>query len=128
MAIDLEAILRLDRNLRVVAISAAAERLFEQRDGLFLHNRRLVSPMGVETELRTAVAIIDRTAQARTALLCPWPSGRRPYRLRLLPAGFDGAAGALLRIGDPDAFSGPDWQFALCDAYGLSAMEADLAA
>lgn len=124
-----ETILRLDRNLRVVAISAAAERLLEKRDGLFLHNQRLVLPKGIETELRIAVAaIIDRTTQARTALLCPRPSGRRPYRLRLLPAGFDGNAGALLRIDDPDASPGPDWQSALRDAYGLSAMEADLAA
>lgn len=124
-----EAILRLDRNLQVVAISAAAERLLEKRDGLFLHKRRLVLPMIIETELRIAVAaIIDRTVQARTALLCPRPSGRRPYRLRLLPAGFDGAAGALLRIDDPEAATDSDWQSALRDAYGLSAMEADLAA
>ena len=124
-----EAILRLDRNLRVVAISAAAEHLLGKRDGLFLHNRRLTLPMNIETELRTAVAaIIDRTPPSRTALLCPRPSGRRPYRLRLLPAGFDGGAGALLRIDDPDGSPGPDWQSAIRDAYGLSAMEADLAA
>lgn len=122
------AILHLDRNLRVVAISAAAEQLLGKRDGLFLRDRRLVLPTGIDTELRAAItAIIDRTAQARTALLCPRPSGRRAYRLRLLPAGFDGGAGALLRIDDPDASPGPDWQVALRDAYGLSAMEADLA-
>lgn len=122
------AILHLDRSLRVVALSAAAEQLLEKRDGIFLRDRRLVLPIGIETELRAAVAaIIDRTAQARTALLCPRPSGDRAYRLRLLPAGFDGGAGALLRIDDPDASPGPDWQVALRDAYGLSAMEADLA-
>lgn len=124
-----EAILRLDRNLGVIAISAAARRLLEKRDGLALHKQRLVSPASIETELRIAIAaIMDRTALVRTALLCPRPSGRRPYRLRLLPAGFDGGAGALLRIEDPDTTPGPDWQFALRDAYGLSAMEADLAA
>lgn len=123
-----EAILHLDLNLRIVAISAAAERLLEKRDGIFLRDRRLVLPMGIEMELRAAVAaIIDRTVEARTALLCPRPSGRRPYRLRLLPAGFEGGAGALLRIDDPDAAPGPDWQVALREAYGLSAMEADLA-
>lgn len=124
-----EAILHLDRNLRVTAISAASERLLEKRDGIFLHDRRLILPMSLETEVRAALAaVIDRTAQARTALLCPRPSGRRPYRLRLLPAGFDGASGVLLRVDDPDASPGPDWQIALRDAYGLSAMEADLAA
>ncbi|MCW0199457.1 helix-turn-helix transcriptional regulator [Sphingopyxis sp.] len=123
-----EAILHLDRNLRVVAISAAAERLLDKRDGIFLRDRRLVLPIGIETKLRAAAgAIIDRIAGARTALLCPRPSGRRPYRLRLLPAGFDGDAGVLLRVDDPDAAPGPDWQVALREAYGLSAMEADLA-
>lgn len=123
------AILRLDRNLRIIAISAAAQRLLEKGDGLALQNQRLVVPIGIRTELCIAVAaIIDRKPHARTALLCPRPSGRRPYRLALLPAGFDGAAGALLRIDDPDcraAHSG--WQTALQDAYGLSAMEVDLA-
>lgn len=124
-----EAIVHIDRDLRIVAISAAAELLLEKRDGIFLRDRRLVLPPGLKTDLRAAVAaIIDRTALARTALLCPRPSGRRPYRLRLLPAGFEGDAGALLRIDDPDASHGPDWQVALRDAYGLSAMEADLAA
>lgn len=123
-----EAILHLDRNLRVVAISAAVERLLEKRDGIFLRDRRLVLPVNIETELRAAIAaIIDRTVRARTALLCPRPSGRRAYRLRLLPAGFDGDAGVLLRIDDPDVTPSPDWQVALREAYGLSAMEADLA-
>lgn len=124
-----EAILHLDRSLRVVALSAAAQRLLEKRDGLALHKQRLVSRTGIETELRAAVAaIIDRRPPERTAFTCHRPSGSRPYRMVLLPAGFDGAAGALLRIDDPDDSPGTDWQFALRDAYGLSAMEADLAA
>jgi DNA-binding CsgD family transcriptional regulator len=45
----------------------------------------------------------------------------------LLPAGFDGGAGALLRIDDPDDAPTPGWQCLLRDAYGLSTMEADLA-
>jgi DNA-binding CsgD family transcriptional regulator len=96
---------------------------------LALHKQRLVSPNGLATELGTAVtAIIDRTPLARTAFICHRPSGRRPYRLVLLPAGFDGATGALLRIDDPDAQAlGPGWKSALRDAYGLSPMEADLA-
>lgn len=123
-----EAILRLDRNLRVVAISAAAERLLGRRDGLALHRQHLVPPASIKAELSAMVAaIIDRASALRTALLCPRPSGRRPYRLVLLPAGFDGGAGALLRIDDPDRSPDPDWRRALRDAYGLSAMEADLA-
>lgn len=124
-----DAILRLDRNLHVTALSAAAERLLARRDGLSLHHQRLVPPAGIAAELHAAVvAIIDRAELARSALLCPRPSGDRPYRLVLLPAGFDGAAGALLRIDDPDHSPGRDWQRALQQAYGLSAMEADLAA
>lgn len=123
-----DAILRLDRNLRVTALSAAAERLLAKRDGLSLHHQRLVPPVGIAAELHAAVvAIIDRTELARSALLCPRPSGGHPYRLVLLPAGFDGAAGALLRIDDPDHSPGPGWQRALQQAYGLSVMEADLA-
>jgi DNA-binding CsgD family transcriptional regulator/PAS domain-containing protein len=123
------AILRLDRNLRVVAISAAAERLLAKRDGLLLHNRHLVAPACISVELRVAIsAIIDRRPLVRSALLCPRPSGSRSYRLVLLPAGFDGAAGALLRIDDPDDSAGHGWQRALQHAYGLSAREVDLAA
>ena len=123
-----DAILRIDRDLRVVAISAAAEHLLEARDGLALRNRRIVAPAAIRAELTAAVAaIIDRTGQARTALLCPRPSGRRPYRLVLLPAGFDSTAGALLRIDDPDDMPRPGWQRMIRDAYHLTAMEADLA-
>lgn len=124
-----EAILRLDRELRVVTISAAAQRLLERHDGLGLRGQRLTAPANVDTELRAAVAaVMDRTPRVRTALLCHRPSGRRSYRLSLLPAGFEGAAGVLLRIDDPDGHTpGPDWRAALRDAYGLSAMEADLA-
>ncbi|ATQ42696.1 helix-turn-helix transcriptional regulator [Caulobacter mirabilis] len=124
-----EAILRLDRNLQVIALSAAARRLVDAGDGLSLNRRSLVAPAGVATELRAAVAaVIDRTTLARAALLCHRPSGRRPYRLALLPAGFDGDAGALLRIDDPDRPTpGTDWRRALQDAYGLTTMEADLA-
>jgi len=124
-----EAILRLSRNLRVVALSDAAQRLLERRDGLALHNQKLVLPTRIEAELRaTVAAIIDRRPPKRIAFTCHRPSGRRPFRMVLLPAGFDGATGALLRIDDPDASPGPDWRPALRDAYGLSAMEADLAA
>lgn len=124
-----EAILRLDRELRVVAISAAAQRLLETHDGLSLRGQRLSAPGHIDLELRAAVAaVMDRTSDARTALLCHRPSGRRPYRLSLLPAGFEGTAGVLLRIDDPDSHApGPMWRTALRDAYGLSAMEADLA-
>lgn len=123
-----EAIMRVDRHLRVIEISAAAERLLEGRDGLTLRDQRLVPPAGVKVELLAAVAaIIDRSRATGTALLCPRPSGRRPYRVVLLPAGFNGAAGALLRIDDPDAAPSPGWQRVLQDAYRLSAMETDLA-
>lgn len=123
-----EAILRLDRNLRVIAISSAAEHLLAKRDGLILEGQRLVPPMGIRADLRAAIAaIVDRTPDARTALLCPRPSGRRPYRLVLLPAGFEGSAGVLLRIDDPDNAPSSGWQRRLRDAYRLSAMEADLA-
>lgn len=123
-----EAILRLDRKLHVIAISAAAEHLLAKRDGLSLEGQRLVPPTGIKAELcATVAAIIDRTPRTRTALLCPRPSGRRPYRLILQPAGFDGDTGALLRIDDPDSAPLPGWQHLLRDAYGLSAMEADLA-
>lgn len=122
-------ILRVDRNLRVVALSAAAERLLEKRDGVGLRNQRIALPVAIEAQLKMAVAAtMDRTSQAPTALLCPRPSGRRPYRFRVLPAGFDGGSGALLRIDDPDETPGPDWQSALRDSYGFSSMEADLAA
>lgn len=124
-----DAILRLDRDLRVVAISTAAERLLDARDGLTLRDRRLVPPAGIRVELVAAVkAIIDRKPLARTGLLCPRPSGRRSYRLVLLPAGFEGGSGALLRIDDPDGAPSPGWQCGLREAYRLSAMEADLAA
>jgi len=123
------AILRLDRDLRVVALSAAAERLLGKRDGLSLRDQRLVSSPRIEMALKIAVAaIIDRAGQPRSALLCPRPSGFSPYRLRLLPAGFHGSAGVLLQIDDPEEGPDPDWRIALREAYGLSAMEADLAA
>lgn len=122
------AILRVNRDLRVTTLSAPARHLLAKRDGLALNGQRLAASTSVEAELRAAVAaIIDRTPQARTALLCRRPSGRRPYRLLLLPAGFEGGAGALLRIDDPDITPHPHWRCALQEAYGLSAMEADLA-
>lgn len=123
-----DAILRIDRNLRVVAISAAAERLLQAGDGLMLRDQRLVPPAGIKMDLLAAVtAIIDRMPLTRNALLCPRPSGRRPYRLLLLPAGFEGSCGVLLRIDDPDDGPPPGWRNMLQNAYRLSAMEADLA-
>jgi len=125
-----EPLLRVDRGLRVTAISAAAERLLDEQDGLALRGQRLLSSPKLTAALKAAVAaIIDRTSDTRTALLCPRPSGRPPYRLVVLPAGFEGGAGALLRVDDPDrdrAKTG--WRRALGDAYRLSAMEIDLAA
>lgn len=123
-----DAILRLDRSLRITAISAAAERLLDARDGLMLRDGRLIVPGAIKAELdKIVVAIIDRAPLTRSALLCPRPSGRRPYRLVSLPAGFEGGSGALLKIDDPDRTLSPDWRRKLRDAYRLSAMEADLA-
>ncbi|MDG5497304.1 PAS domain-containing protein [Niveispirillum sp. BGYR6] len=123
-----DAIVRIDRNLRVVAISAAAERLLQARDGLMLREQRLVPPVGIRAELLAAVtAIIDRTGLTRTALFCPRPSGCRSYRLVLMPAGFEGSSGVLLRIDDPDHAPPPGWQHMVQNAYRLSGMEADLA-
>lgn len=123
-----DAILHLDRNLRITAISAAAERLLDTRDGLALRDGCLAPPSPIKAELSAIVAaIIDRAPLARSALLCPRPSGRRPYRLMLLPAGFEGGSGALLKIDDPDSEPSPGWQHRLREAYRLSAMEADLA-
>lgn len=125
-----QAIVRVDAALRIVALSAPAQALFDKRDGIVVHQGRLGLPAMIEASVRLAVAAaIDRSHPVvRSAFLCPRPSGRQPFRLAVLPAGFDGAAGALIRIDAPvDHPAGLGHQRALRDAYGLSPMEADLA-
>ncbi|NBC35442.1 hypothetical protein GTZ99_02595 [Novosphingobium sp. FSY-8] len=119
-----EGLVRLGRDLRVLALSSAAQRILEQRDGLSLSRNHLVARPELEGALRAAVAaVIDRRVDARTGFLCHRPSGARAYRLVVMPAGFDGDAGAILKIDDPD-ISAPVTAFAaLQGAYGLSAME-----
>ena len=63
----------------------------------------------------------------RTGFLCHRPSGYRPYRIVVLPAGFESRAGAILKIDDPELKPPEGAMAALQSAYGLSAMETSLA-
>lgn len=123
-----QGLVRVDRDLRVLGLSASAKRILEQRDGLALHRNRIVAPSSLEVSLRAAVTgVIDKIANVRTGFLCPRPSGLRPFRLVVLPAGFAEQAGAILKIDDPETALPPSAMTALQSAYGLSAMESALA-
>ncbi len=123
-----QGLVRVDRDLRVLGMSETAKRILEQRDGLTLHRNRIVAPPSLDTALRAAVAgVIDKIAHVRTGFLCPRPSGLRAFRLVVLPAGFAGHAGAILKIDDPETAPPPNTMAAVQSAYGLSAMESALA-
>lgn len=98
-----QGLVRVDRELRVLGLSASAKRILDQRDGMALYFNRIVAPSGLETALRAAVAgVIDKAANVRTGFLCPRPSGLRAFRIVVLPAGFAAHAGAILKIDDPE--------------------------
>lgn len=121
-------LMRVDKDLRVIAISDSARRVLDQRDGLALHRGRIAASPGLETALRAAVSgVIEKAAEVRNGLLCQRPSGMRPYRIVVLPAGFGAEAGAILKIDDPEDLPAASAIAALQGAYGLSAMEAALA-
>jgi DNA-binding CsgD family transcriptional regulator/PAS domain-containing protein len=123
-----QGLVRVDRDLRVLSVSASAKAILDQRDGLTLHQNRIVAAPALEGGLRGAVAgVIDKVAEARTGFLCHRPSGLRPYRIVVLPAGFASEAGAILKIHDPEMTPPPGATAALQSAYGLSAMETALA-
>lgn len=123
-----QGLVRVDRELRVLGLSASAKRILDQRDGMALYFNRIVAPSGLETALRAAVAgVIDKAANVRTGFLCPRPSGLRAFRIVVLPAGFAAHAGAILKIDDPELAPPPSAMAALQSAYGLSAMESALA-
>lgn len=123
-----QGLVRVDKDLRVVALSSSAQRILDQRDGLSLRQGRLVAGPALESALRAAVAaMIEKSARAPGGLLCHRPSGLRPYRILVLPAGFSGDAGAILKIDDPEALPDTSAVAALQRAYGLSAMETALA-
>lgn len=123
-----QALLRVDRNLRVQSLSASAQALLEKRDGLSLYRHCIIATSAMERLLKTAVLdVIEKRVGAQTSMLCHRPSGLRPYRIVVLPAGFSSDAGAILKIDNPDATTPASTIDAIRVAYGLTAMEASLA-
>lgn len=117
-------LVRVDKDLRILAISAEARRILDCRDGLAVHRSRIVSSPPVDAAMRLAVsAVIDRRSDAQTGLLCQRPSGLRPYRIVVVPAGVGSESGAILKIDDPVKTISPDTINALRNAYRLTAME-----
>jgi DNA-binding CsgD family transcriptional regulator/PAS domain-containing protein len=123
-----QALLQVDRNLRVQSLSASAQSLLELRDGIRLYRNRIVSTPAMEAQLKNAIcSVIEKRDSVQNSMICPRPSGLRPYRIIALPAGFSGDAGAILKIDDPDAMVPVSTIEAIRNAYGLTTMEASLA-
>ncbi|RVU03239.1 helix-turn-helix transcriptional regulator [Novosphingobium umbonatum] len=123
-----QGLVRVDKDLRVLGLSARAQQMFDQRDGLALRNSRIDVTPALHAALKSAVAaMIDRNMDAQSGFLCRRPSGLRPYRIVVLPAGFHGQSGAILKLDDPEAHPAPATMMAVQNAYGLSNMEAALA-
>ncbi|NMN07505.1 MULTISPECIES: helix-turn-helix transcriptional regulator [unclassified Novosphingobium] len=122
------ALLRVDTDLRVLGLSFSAKLMLDQHDGLAISRSRLVASQVMEGRIKAAVAaVIGKAGASNFGLLCHRPSGLRPYRIAVLPAGFEGSAGAILKITDPEYELAPSALSALQSAYGLSAMEVELA-
>lgn len=123
-----QALLRVDRTLRVQSLSASAQALLERRDGLSMYRNRVIATPAMESLLKAAVlSVIEKRDGAQTSMICQRPSGLRPYRIVVLPAGFASDAGAILKIDDPDAMVPTSTIDAIRGAYGLTTMEAALA-
>lgn len=123
-----QALLRVNRNLHVHSLSASAQALLDNRDGLSLYNNRIISTPVMEAQLKAAVLdVIEKRSTARTSMICQRPSGQRPYRIVVLPAGFASDFGAILKIDDIDAISASGTIDAIRGAYGLTFKEARLA-
>lgn len=123
-----QGLVRVDRELRVLGLSASAKGILEQRDGLAQYRNRIVAPSGLQAALTAAVGgVIDKVANVRTGFLCQRPSGLRPFRIAVLPAGFAAYQGAILKIEDPEHAPPRSAIAAIRSAYGLSAMETALA-
>lgn len=76
-------------NLELIEASPAARVVVAANDGIGMSERRLtLANAKLEAMLRvTARATIACTAVERTTFLCERPSGRPPWRLRVLPTG-----------------------------------------
>ena len=124
----------VDTNSTVVQMNRAASAMLRAHDGLELRagavaatdpatGKRLVRA------LAQAHGLTGATAPAGTSLLCPRPSGRRPYVVHIVPpAGDDNTApGALMVILDPERVPEPATSV-LCRLFGLTRAEATVAA
>jgi len=123
------AALIVDKRMRVLSIAPAAARCLALGDGLALREGELsvVDGSVASTIRRAVISVIERTPVKRTAFLCQRPSGKRAWRLLLLPAGSSGADGALIVIDDPQRRIEGAKKNRFSEAYDLTRVEAEVA-
>lgn len=123
---------------RVLRLNSEAERILVSGDGLHLHRGGSVaaSLAGADREFRhlleRALAARDGRVRSGGFVSCPRPSGRRGYRIQVVPLSADTAglspsrATALVVIADPDRDLEPD-AAVLRRLYSLTDTEAEVA-
>ncbi|PQD98637.1 hypothetical protein CYL16_21495 [Mycobacterium sp. EPG1] len=127
-------IVTLDANSAVMQMNRAAAAMLSARDGLEMCAGAVVATDAatgrrLARALAQALGLTAAAAPGGTSLLCPRPSGRRPYVVHIVPCACDDdrAPCALMVILDPERVPEPPMSV-LCRLFGLTRAEALVAA
>lgn len=120
---------------RVTRANPLAEKMIRLDDGLYvsggvLHATRPATDAALAKSVAAALGTLDSAVRRGSSVLCPRPSGSRPFILRVLPLGIPGdapaCARALVLIIDPEREIRPD-ESVLRELFGLTAAETNVA-
>ena len=125
----------VDSALAVRYLNAAAENIIRRHDGLTIRDGSFEfahppAAGGLRHGINAALGQTGQVVRGTTSLLCPRPSGRRPYVIHVLPFRHVTAplaySRALVLILDPEHHPQPDGEL-LRRLYGLTTAEAAVA-